>query len=125
MYKTIELGGKPLELQSNAATPRVYRSIFNRDLFKDFTAIDTEALGAGSSLETLDLIKRLAFTLNIQATREFRSYYGKLSEVDFVEWLSQYEDEEFYDSEKLIDIIAVWQKSAKTSSEAKNQVSPQ
>lgn len=125
MFEVMDIGGKRVELQSNAATPRIYRSIFGGDLLKDFTAIDTNALTQGDSFECLYLVEKLAYVMNVQATQAFRDYYGKLSERDFVEWLSRFEEEDFYDAEKLISIIAIWQKSVKTHVEAKNQASPQ
>lgn len=128
MYKAIDIGGKRVELQSNAATPRLYQNIFNKDLMLEFSKIDTDSLSEGldnSGLATLDLIKGLCFTLNMQATRPFREIYGKLDEVDYAEWLTKFEEDDFYDPDTLTEIIAVWQKSISGSVVSKNPPSPQ
>lgn len=128
MYKAIDIGGKRVELQSNAATPRLYQKIFNKDLMLEFSKLDTDSMLEGSDasgLATLGLIKSLCFTLNMQATRPFRDCYGMLDEVDYVEWLTKFEDEDFYDPDTLIQIIAVWQKSISGSAISKNLPSPQ
>lgn len=121
MYKRIEIGGKPVELQSNAATPMVYQKVFHEDLLRSFTGIDAE----GDALGALDKVKQLAFVLNVQATRPFSDYYCKVSELDYVEWLTKFEEDDFYDADMLTEVVGVWQKSARTSVAPKNRVSPQ
>lgn len=130
MYKAIEIGGKRIELTSNAATPRLYQRIFKQDLLKAFSSINTDdntekAVLGDSELETIEMCKRLAYVLNMQATKPFREAYSTTDEIDYLEWLSQFEEDDFYKSEVLLDIIGVWQKSAHTTIESKNQVSPQ
>lgn len=128
MYSRIDIGGKPVELTSNAATPRLYQKIFGTDLLREFAAIDTKAITESDNIEgidTLEIVKQLAFVLNMQATRPFRDIYGKATNVDYVEWLTGFEEEDFYNADTLIEIIGVWQKSARTSVQAKNLISPQ
>ena len=125
MYKTIDIEGKPVEFLSNAATPRVYQATFHKDILREFSNLDKDELGSDEALEAAEMIKRLAFIMNIQATKPFREYYGKLTDADYVEWLSQYEDDTLFDKDLLLQIVGVWKKNAKTSIEPKNQASPQ
>jgi len=125
MYKRIDIGGKPIELTSNAATPRLFKKVFGKDLLVEFSHIDTQDLQSESGFQTLEIVKELGYVLNRQATLPFRECYAKLDEVDYLEWLTQFEEEDFYSSDTLIEIIGVWQKSARSSVQAKNQVSPQ
>lgn len=124
MYKKIEIDGKPLELLSNAATPRIYKTIFRSDLFSDFTSLDVSAIKDGNDFKALEIIKQLTYVLNIQATKPFREYYGKVTEDDYIEWLTGFEEEAFYDPDVLIQIIGVWQKSVTSSVAEKNAASP-
>lgn len=127
MYSRIDIGGKPVELTSNAATPRLYHKIFGADLLREFASMDTSTIKDSDSLEgieTLELVKQLAYVLNMQATRPFRDIYGKATEADYVEWLTGFEEEDFYNPDTLIDIISVWQKSARSSVQPKNATSP-
>lgn len=125
MYTTMELGGKRLELTSNAATPRLFQKIFGKDLLVEFSKIDLSDVKGEKALGVLDTLKSLAFVLNMQATRPFRECYSKLTELEYLEWLGQFEEEDFYNPQTLIDIVKAWQKSAVTSVEAKNEDSPQ
>lgn len=125
MYTTMELGGKRVELTSNAATPRLFQKIFGKDLLVEFSKIDLSDVKGEKALGVLDTLKSLAFVLNMQATRPFRECYSKLTELDYLEWLGQFEEEDFYNPQTLIDIVKAWQKSAVTSVEAKNEDSPQ
>lgn len=125
MYTTMELGGKRVELTSNAATPRLFQKIFGKDLLVEFNRIDLSDIKGEEALRALDTIKSLAFVLNMQATRPFRDCYCKLTELEYLEWLEQFEDEDFYDPQALINIVKAWKKSAVTSVEAKNEDSPQ
>ena len=125
MYTTMELGGKRLELTSNAATPRLYQKIFGKDLIVEFSKMDLSNVKGEEAIRALDTIKSLAFVLNMQATKPFRECYSKLTELEYLEWLEQFEDEDFYDSQALINIVKAWQKSAVTSVDAKNEDSPQ
>jgi hypothetical protein len=125
MYTTMELGGKRVELTSNAATPRLFQKIFGKDLLVEFSKIDLSDVKGEKALGVLDTLKSLAFVLNMQATKPFRECYSKLTEFEYLEWLGQFEEEDFYDPQALIDIVKAWQKSAVTSVEAKNEDSPQ
>lgn len=125
MYTTMELGGKRVELTSNAATPRLFQKIFGKDLLVEFSKIDLSDVKGEKALGVLDTLKSLAFVLNMQATKPFRECYSKLTELEYLEWLGQFEDEDFYDPQALIDIVKAWQKSAVTSVDSKNEDSPQ
>ena len=53
--KTIEIDGTPVAFQASAATPRLYRNLFGRDIFADMdhlmTAIKGQQEGASGHCE--------------------------------------------------------------------------
>lgn len=124
MYNKIEIGGKPLELTSNAATPRLYQKVFGRDLLKSFANLSIDE-GSTEALDALDLIQGLAFVMNLQSQgKPFREIYTRTTDLDYLDWLEQFEDDDFKDPDKLREIVATWSSSARTSVQAKNQASP-
>lgn len=125
MYTTMELGGKRLELTSNAATPRLFQKIFGKDLLVEFSKIDLSNVKGEEAIKALDMLKSLAFVLNMQATKPFRECYSKLTELEYLDWLEQFEDTDFFNSRALIDIVKVWLGSSVAHVEAKNEDSPQ
>lgn len=124
MYTTMELGGKRIELTSNAATPRLFQKIFRKDLLKSFANLNIEE-GSTETLDALDLIQGLAFVMSLQSQgKPFREIYTKTTDLDYLDWLEQFEDDDFKDPDKLREIVATWTSSARTSVRAKNQASP-
>lgn len=124
LYNKIEIGGKPLELTSNAATPRLYQKVFGKDLLKSFANLNIDE-GSEEALDALDLIQGLAFVMNLQSQgKPFREIYTKTTDLEYLEWLEQFEDDDFKDPDKLREIVATWSRSARTSVQAKNQASP-
>lgn len=109
MYKTVTIGSKEVNLQSNAATPFRFKNIFGIDLLKIFTNASEENVS-----EQLEAGQMLAFTMAKQAEGVDMN---KLNIENFYTWLEDFSSNDMYDA--LEAIIDVWQSSGKTSSKAK------
>ena len=109
MYKTIMIGSKEVNMQSNAATPFRFKNIFGLDLLKIFTNASEENIST-----QLEAGQMLAFVMAKQAEGVDMN---KLNVDHFYTWLEDYSSNDMYDA--LEAIIEVWQSSGKTSSTAK------
>ena len=78
MYKKIEIDGRELEVVANAATPFRFKQIFHKDLLR---ILGNETKAEEEGVET---ITQLAFVMAKQAEK---ADMGKLSDVEFVDWL--------------------------------------
>ena len=77
MEKTIKIDGIEARMVANAATPRLYRSTFGKDVFADMTgAIDDKG-----NIRSVEVFENLAFVMARQ---------GGLAE-DIDTWLSGFE----------------------------------
>lgn len=108
MEKLIQIDGKEMRMVANGATPLVYRTIFNRDVFDDL-----QSAVVGEQLKDVSCIERLAYVLARQ---------GKSIETDtsLEEWLESLDD-----PMALIraagDILTLWLGNRKTMSAAKKK----
>ena len=118
MRNTVKIGEKTLDMLGNAATAILYKQTFHEDLLKAVTALS----GAKEDelIVAIEKLQRLAFIMNKQATEEFRNIVNKLTEGDFVEWLSDFEEADFQDPECFTAILFTWNKNLAGSSETKN-----
>lgn len=114
--KTIEIDGVPVSFQASAATPRLYRNLFGRDIFADMdhlmTAIKGQQEGA-SRLDafTLELFENAAFTMAKQATPGIPD--------DVTVWLDSFEMFSIY--QILPHILELWGFNLETLAEAKKK----
>lgn len=114
--KTIEIDGVPVTFQASAATPRLYRNLFGRDIFADMdhlmTAIKGQQEGA-SRLDTftLELFENAAFTMAKQANPAIPD--------DVTEWLDSFEMFSIY--QILPHILELWGFNLETLAEAKKK----
>ena len=96
MTADIQIGSDAVKLCGNAATAIRYKQIFHKDLLMQFKGMDIDNFD-------VDIIKELAFVMAKQAQgADFR----QVSFDDFVEWLSQYEEQELLQA--AASIINVW-----------------
>lgn len=114
--KTIEIDGVPVTFQASAATPRLYRNLFGRDIFADMdylmTAIKGQQEGAsGLDTFTLELFENAAFTMAKQATP------GVPDDVTL--WLDSFEMFSIY--QILPHILELWGFNLETLAEAKKK----
>lgn len=89
MFKTMEIGGKELELVANAATPFRFKQVFHKDLF---SVLGNEERAAEEGVET---ITQLAYVMTKQAEK---ADMNKLSEDGFIDWLEDFPPMAFVDS---------------------------
>ena len=89
MFKTMEIGGKELELVANAATPFRFKQVFHKDLF---SILGNEERAAEEGVET---ITQLAYIMTKQAEK---ADMNKLSEDGFIQWLEDFPPMAFVDS---------------------------
>lgn len=117
MRRIIQIGERQVEMLGNAATALHYKQTFHEDLLKSVASLsgkdETEMLAA------IERIQKLAFVMNAQATRPFAEV-RKLTEDDFVEWLCDFEEDDFQAPDVFLGILGVWNKNLAGSSEQKN-----
>lgn len=119
MKKIIKIGENQISLVSNAATSLRYKSTFGKDLLKEMAKLDkVEDI---DKIDAVDMLQRLAYIMNLQAGGKA----AEANETDFVNWLEQFEESDFQDTETIVEILAVWNKNVRTTSELKKEVSPQ
>ncbi len=126
--KTIEICGQPVRFCASAATPRLYRLKFKRDIFadmqkltKDFQAKkaaqkakeqaeDTEQnAGTDLAVESLEIFENVAYIMAFQADRTIPDTIDA--------WLDQFEMFSIY--EVLGELVQLWGDNLFTSANAK------
>ena len=126
--KTIEICGQPVRFCASAATPRLYRLKFKRDIFadmqkltKDFQAKkaaqkakgqaeDTEQnAGTDLAVESLEIFENVAYIMAFQADRTIPDTIDA--------WLDQIEMFSIY--EVLGELVQLWGDNLFTSASAK------
>ena len=126
--KTIEICGQPVRFCASAATPRLYRLKFKRDIFadmqtltKDFQAKkaaqkaegqaeDTEQnAGTDLAVESLEIFENVAYIMAFQADRSIPDTIDQ--------WLDQFEIFSIY--EVLGELVQLWGDNLFTSASAK------
>lgn len=114
--KQLEIDGRPVAFQASAATPRIYRNLFRRDIFADMDRLMTAMQGqdeAKSGLDTLDLelFENVAYTMARQADSSVPE--------DIMAWLDGFEMFSIYAI--LPHILELWGVNLETLSEAKKK----
>ena len=117
MKKDISVGGKALPCVANAFTPILYRQIFHKDFMTEMTSFsklkgkkpsDYTDEDTATALERTQSFSRLAFVMKEQATDKTIKELVKLNELDYYEWLSQYEPSDFNDVSTITDVLTLW-----------------
>ena len=117
MRKTINIGTQEIELLGNAATAILYKQAFHDDLLKSITTLSQDNAGA---LDMVEKVERMTYIMSQQATKGIKELSGKLTEDSFVEWLSEFDEDDFQDADTLVNILGVWDKNIKGTSITKN-----
>lgn len=117
MIKTIQIDGKEIQFKATAATPRVYRQAFGRDIYIDLTTLYEEMeKGETLSVESLETFENLSFTMAMQA--EGKAIERETVNNDMSEWLDQFETFSIY---KVVpQIMELWRLNTEQTSEPKN-----
>lgn len=95
MEKMINLGKKEVTLKVNAAFPRIYRSMFSRDIFKDMSSILSRYQQANVDQESpeqaLDLMGEHDLEIMENVTYAMAvSGMPDLKDLSIVDWLALY-----------------------------------
>jgi hypothetical protein len=114
--KTIEIDGVQVTFQASAATPRLYRNLFQRDIFADMDHLMASMQGQDetqSGLDTFDLelFENAAFTMAKQANPNIPD--------DVMTWLDNFEMFSIYHI--LPHLIELWGVNLESMSEAKKK----
>ena len=114
IVKKVEIDGKQVPFKASAAIPRIYRLKFQRDIYKDLSALEksiNQSNPDDSNLDlfSLEMFENIAFVMakhadpNIPDTPE--------------EWLDQFNTFSIY--QVLPQLIELWGLNVKTDVEAK------
>lgn len=111
--KTIAICGQPVRFCASAATPRLYRLKFKRDIFADMQKLtkDFQERNAGTDLavESLEIFENVAYIMAFQADRSIPDTIDQ--------WLDQFEMFSIY--EVLGELVQLWGDNLFTSASAK------
>ena len=77
MDKLVMIDGKETRLVANGATPRLYRSLFRKDIFSDMT----HALNSDGEVENSEVFENLAFVMARQGglAEDIDTWLGAMS----------------------------------------------
>jgi len=133
MERTIEIDGKQVAFKANGNTPRLYRTMFGRDIFKDISLLtnafrknalkaetepdeapDEEGVDVGSvfDVESLEVFENVAYVMAKQADKTIP---GTIDE-----WLDQFSVFSIY--LVLPEILALWNLNMVQISESKKNI---
>lgn len=111
--KTIEICGQPVHFCASAATPRLYRLKFKRDIFADMQKLtkDFQERNTGTDLavESLEIFENVAYIMAFQADRSIPDAIDQ--------WLDQFEMFSIY--EVLGELVQLWGDNLFTAASAK------
>ena len=110
MEKIIKIDGKDVRFVANAATPRIYRNVYKRDMLMDMQTLindvqETKDNNDSLSLKTLQIFENAAYIMAKQGDR-----IHVPANPD--EWFENFEIFSIY--EILPEIAELWEKSTKT-----------
>lgn len=130
MKNEIKIGDKDVVLVANALTPFVYTEIFKKDFlrvlmsFKTLEGKDQNEYtddDFGFVLARSASFTEIAFVMAMQGTGKTAAQLVNLSRVDFLTWVSEFDDPNaFLSGEVLNAVLATWQGQAVGGIEAKN-----
>ena len=111
--KTIAICGQPVRFCASAATPRLYRLKFKRDIFADMQKLTKDFqernTGADLAVESLEIFENVAYIMAFQADRTIPDTIDQ--------WLDQFEMFSIY--EVLGELVQLWGDNLFTSANAK------
>lgn len=119
MKKIIAIGETQVALISNAATGIRYKQVFKRDVLKDLGRLDGKE--NIDQLDAINYISQLAYIMNMQGNGTIKN----ASEENYIDWLENFEEEDFQNEDTIMGILGVWNKNLIQTSEQKNGQSPQ
>ena len=112
MEKIIQIDGKDVKFKATAATLRLYRIKFKRDLMKDLVSLQKTLKGKKIEVPDLELFENIAFIMAKQADNSI---------PDSVEdWLDNFSV--FAIKDVLPAILELWNNNMQTLSESKKNI---
>lgn len=117
MIKTIQIDGKEIQFKATAATPRVYRQAFGRDIYVDLTTLyEDMSKGDDLSVESLSTYENISFVMAMQA--EGKEINRETINKDMEEWLDQFSTFSIY--RVVPQIMELWRLNTEQTIEPKN-----
>ena len=118
--KDIEIDGKMVAFKASAAIPRIYRLKFQRDIYKDLSALeksigDGDAKASNLDMFSLEMFENIAFIMAKHADPAIPDTPE--------EWLDQFNTFSIY--QILPQLIELWGLNVKTDVEAKKNFAQQ
>lgn len=118
--KDIEIDGKMVAFKASAAIPRIYRLKFQRDIYKDLSALeksigDGDAKASNLDMFSLEMFENIAFIVAKHADPTIPDTPE--------EWLDQFNTFSIY--QILPQLIELWGLNVKTDVEAKKNFAQQ
>ncbi len=116
IVKMIEIDGKQVPFRASAAIPRIYRMKFQRDIYKDLSALE-KSIGENSEevsnldMFSLEMFENIAYIMAKHAD-------PKIPDTP-EEWLDEFQTFSIY--QVLPKIIELWGLNVKTDVEAKKK----
>lgn len=114
MITEITVGNKSLKLKSTAGTAIFYKRIFRKDILREITDSSID------DLSVIDACQKLAFIMAMQADGTATTKMLELTEVDYIDWVDQFDSEAFQNVDIVYGILGTWNKTVNTSVPEKN-----
>ena len=116
--KTIEIDGKEVEFKASAAIPRIYRLKFQRDIYKDLTALEKAIDSNDAENSTLDsfsleMFENIAYIMAKHAN-------PKTVPEEPEDWLEEFNTFSIY--QVLPELIKLWGLNVQTQVSAKKNI---
>ena len=118
--RTIMIDGREVAFKATAALPRIYRMLFNRDIYTDMYQLEKDCAEnrdkekSAIAIESLEIFEDVAYAMAKHASPDVPK--------TIVEWLDQFELFSIY--EVLPSIVALWNANLETHVEAKKNSAP-
>jgi len=113
MFNIVKIGDKEVPMLSMASVDLYYRNIFHED------AIKLQASGNFDEGDLINFVSRMAFVMAKFAELKDRKEMNKLNEDMFLDWLDQFERQDFINA--LVDVRLTYEGQAVTASDAKKK----
>lgn len=115
----VKIGDKEVEMVSSALTSLAYKKIFGRDILSTLTNFKADKADLAQANNAIDNVAQLGFVMAMQARLSIPDFM-KLSEVNYYEWVNEFQFGDLFDGNVIENILGVWTKSLGTSVEGKN-----
>lgn len=111
MFATIHIGDKDVGMLANAASPYIYKQVFQEDLLQKFTNMGKDPDNSVG--------EKMGFIFTKQAETSDVSELMKLTMNDFLEWLEDFDPLDILMASE--EIVSLYQKQKKGTSAPKKQ----